>query len=724
MACAARSHPFAWSLKLNVASRRLLSTFGSILAWLSPISALNRVQRAPSLSRRIQFQRQGASRASILISLLVVSLNAGVALAIEGRLGQSALWFESQRSGQGWVVEVLDDSRATLAWFTYDEQGGQRWLYSLGQIVRDESGERIEFVDLFQTTGGRFGPNFDPIAVQSVRVGEAVLMFESCAQGQFEYSAFGQSERIPVERIAKTMAAGCAPVHGTPGEKVRAYASQSGSWFDVDRNGEGFQLQWTSDDKALFGWYTYDNEGHQFWLTGVGAKDGDRIVFPEIYSTRGGRFGSGFDPEDVELVAWGRVELSLGCGSGSIRYASDLPEFGSGEYSIVQLTHAVRAGCPWVPPKLTDLYDIQWMTIPIVEGTPIEPRRVQPKSIADDGTVVGLGTREPFASGQALQRWRPGDSDWQLLTDHSLSATVAKIAPDGSFVRVTEISNSDPAGRYGPMTFRDGEGLTPLPLLILDRSTTDGFSTAGSRLVGRGRYIGELGERPWVWDAQNGQVELPIVPGAVGTLPMCASESSGLVAGRALRFSGGMTIPRPFALRWSNGSTPVVIKDGSGTELGLAQQCSADGRIVYGSYQSADLPQHPNYGQSWVWLAPDRVEYLGKLPEADLDDYLIGGASLDGTIAVGSYLKFDRLGFVGSRGFLWTQDTGLVDLHPLLVELGSEFDSEVLSEITISPSGRYILLSGFTRPTPGNPTDPRIFRAGVLHLEVRAQQVK
>ncbi|HET6545177.1 MAG TPA: hypothetical protein VFG55_00345, partial [Rhodanobacteraceae bacterium] len=49
--------------------------------------------------------------------------------------GHSAMWYDPARSGEGWVLEVLADDFVLLDWYTYDEQGGQRWLQGIGEIV-------------------------------------------------------------------------------------------------------------------------------------------------------------------------------------------------------------------------------------------------------------------------------------------------------------------------------------------------------------------------------------------------------------------------------------------------------------------------------------------------------------------------------------------------------------------------------------------------------------
>ena len=79
----------------------------------------------------------------------------------------------------------------------------------------------------------------------------------------------------------------------------------SAAWYSPVRDGEGWIVEIHADDRALMTWFTYDEAGGQRWLIGEGEvvrdeDDGDGILFSELYATRGGRFGDGFDASQVE----------------------------------------------------------------------------------------------------------------------------------------------------------------------------------------------------------------------------------------------------------------------------------------------------------------------------------------------------------------------------------------------------------------------------------------
>ena len=44
----------------------------------------------------------------------------------------------------------------------------------------------------------------------------------------------------------------------------------TGSWFDPSHNGEGFLIEKLNSELALVYWFTYDSNGNQAWIVGVG----------------------------------------------------------------------------------------------------------------------------------------------------------------------------------------------------------------------------------------------------------------------------------------------------------------------------------------------------------------------------------------------------------------------------------------------------------------------
>lgn len=614
--------------------------------------------------------------------------------------GHSALWYDPARDGEGWVLEILPDDRALLYWFTYDDEGNQRWLQAVGSITDGEEGPAIEFPELYVTRGAEFGSGFDPNNVEREVVGVAAMTFEECDNGTFSYTAFGQSQTIQVQRLTQTMAAGCQPINGVPGQPIKEYAGQSGSWFDTAHDGEGFALHWLSRDEAVVTWYTYDSEGNQYWMIGVGRYENGQIVFPEIQSTRGARFGEAFDPEDVERFGWGSLTMNLKCSSGSARYESNLAEFESGEFNLIRLTHLKQPGCPYVRPKLWDLYEIIWNEIPIEQGTPIEPNNIQADSIADDGTIAARFLKDYFGTVN-LALWRPEADGWEFVPRRIADGHLF-IAPNGDGVAATDrIVHQDKP--IMPLLWTDGLGWKPLSGLVLDRSIVNGTSHDLSRVVGTGSEFDEE-EISWIWDAQHGQQPLPETTTKTQTNPTWVSNDGRIVVGTELiPPEEGSSIPAIVAIRWDNGGTPTRIRDDSGVLLQIASACDKNCRLSFGSGQSEYNPDHPHLGQAWYSADSGAFAYFGALPDAiDLGTavYVVTDVSADGSLVLGSYSTIND-SVVGpdeltSRAYIWTQRTGMVSVRSLIEDLGIGDDKwRTMNGVSVSSNGEKILLSGF-----------------------------
>jgi hypothetical protein len=617
--------------------------------------------------------------------------------------GHGGHWYDPARDGEGWVLEILESDSALLYWFTYDEDGGQRWMTAVGSIVSDDSGERIDFPQLVVTRGGRFGPDFDPDDVEREAVGSATLRFSGCDAGEFVYEAFGQNQTIPIQRLAYTMGVWCESLNGVPGRDASAEAGQSGSWFDPAHDGEGYTLQWMSPDQALLTWYSYDAEGHQYWMLGVGQLVDGHLHFPDLHSTRGARFGEAFDPADVERFAWGQLTLTLGCDAGQADYDSALTGFGAGALDLKRLTRLHDIACPWQRPKLTDLYDISVTPIPIAPNMPMEPNLIQVQSITDDGTVFGVVGRE---NGHQVVRFVPGASEWEALPNDNLYDPIF-VPSDGSFIVATESVSDMPST---PVIWREDAGWQPLGNLLFENSVVTGSSLDRRYLAGEGRNS-DGRDFPWLWSAETGQVQLAISDDIPAGRPHAVSNDGRIVTGISLRFINGF--PRARAIRWVDGGPPEQLYDIGGAELGLSSKCNADCSLIFGSDQVSVDFEHPHARQAWYWRAPGVSGYLGKVEGASfsvINPYWIGDVTDDGTLVGGNYTILPGLG----EAFVWTQHTGMVSLRPLLDELGLEPWS-ARAAVSVSSTGHLILLRG--EQSNGGGLDGR---AAVLHLKPKS----
>ena len=105
-----------------------------------------------------------------------------------GTIGASytGSWYDPAQVGHGIFVEVLTDNRFLAAWFTFDPAGTQQsWFLGVGTY----SGDTATVSAVYQPTGGRWIPNFDPSRVVNNRWGTLKFTFTDCNHGKVEFAS-------------------------------------------------------------------------------------------------------------------------------------------------------------------------------------------------------------------------------------------------------------------------------------------------------------------------------------------------------------------------------------------------------------------------------------------------------------------------------------------------------------------------------------------------------
>ncbi|MEM9301294.1 MAG: M14 family zinc carboxypeptidase [Pseudomonadota bacterium] len=253
--------------------------------------------------------------------------------------GSTAAYFDPTHDGEGFLIEIVDAALAVVYWFTYDENGAQRWYTGNGEI----RGNEIVVEDLLGVAGGRFGDAFDPDAIERFRVGRLSLLFTGCDGAQLRFGTPGKVFRQDLVRLSEVSGLGCGS-----GITPDNAAFATGSWFDPARSGEGFVVQALADGRGLVYWFTFDTEGQPAWYFGTGdLTDSGVVTIEDAFVTSGGRFGDDFDPDDVVLERWGTLRFRFGCTGGSMSYDDTPPGFGAGSFDIAALTRPAGAEtCP------------------------------------------------------------------------------------------------------------------------------------------------------------------------------------------------------------------------------------------------------------------------------------------------------------------------------------------------------------------------------------------
>ena len=548
----------------------------------------------PFAARALRFLRTGfLSFVPLFLALLPPSTAiaedepAPVYATIEA--GHSAMWYDRARSGEGWMLEILPDDGAVVYWFTFDDEGNPRWLTGNGHVVRGESGDEVRFDHLIAVHGPRFGPDYDPADAVREDKGSATFRFHDCDTGEIAFDAYDRQGSFPLTRLTRTMGAtGCRPLHGTPGEPVQPYAGQSGSWYDRAFSGQGYSLAWMANGDAALVWFTFDAEGNPYWLTATGRQEGERIVFPELISVRGGRFADPFEREDVIRTPWGRLELALECDTGEAVYEPTEEGFAEGQFDLTRLTRLESPACPWVRPKLTDLYDFEWTELPIpAYTTPLNPVHFEMHSIADDGTVLGGGRWDSWAG---VVRLRPNETEWEKMLEGGGEPFVT---PDGQTIYASRVVDAPPEETIRftyrqLMMWREATGWQPLPGTIYPNNVTYGMSQNGNWLVGIGYSLNASRSYPWKWSEETGQITL-----GGSASPLGISNDGEIIVG-----SHALSTRR--AVQWVNGEPQYLVDENhGGVQLGVARACNADCSLVAGFYWNPPYSDNPNSRRAW-----------------------------------------------------------------------------------------------------------------------------
>ncbi|HVF35161.1 MAG TPA: hypothetical protein VND91_07530 [Candidatus Saccharimonadia bacterium] len=276
----------------------------------------------------------------------------------------SGVWFDPARSGEGIVIEELDDAvgwwrsgaqRVLVSWFTFDPAGEPLWIVGQGGVYGDNA---VLVRDAYVARGRGFASS--GVATRT-RWGRIDLEFSGTPA-----LPGGGLMRIRWNGVPGYGSGTLAYRQATPlgigdplssrGELVTATPppftyGRSGTYIVDGRDGDGVILQ----ESALIGggqptralsqlvWYTFDPRGAPLWLVGA-AFGADRYAF-DVYRARGTPFGAGFDPDDVERVLWGRVELEVrDCDVVALRYRSNDPAYGEGRVTTRRLSRPPRIG--------------------------------------------------------------------------------------------------------------------------------------------------------------------------------------------------------------------------------------------------------------------------------------------------------------------------------------------------------------------------------------------
>jgi len=164
-----------------------------------------------SLSDRLEYQR--------------LSQLAGTTCDTQSDFQQySGAWYNPERAGEGFLIEVLPDNAIVVYWFTHkpDDSGEQAWMIGSGSIehavilAAPPPGPNpvgiAEIEPIHQPLGGVFGEDFDPAAVEFIEWGSLTLELldddSMRVRWDSQLDGFGTGD-YALERLTRPLLAEC-----------------------------------------------------------------------------------------------------------------------------------------------------------------------------------------------------------------------------------------------------------------------------------------------------------------------------------------------------------------------------------------------------------------------------------------------------------------------------------------------------------------------------------
>lgn len=240
-------------------------------------------------------------------------------------------WFDVTHNGEGFTVTFINAGTAVVYWFTYDRHGNQRWYFGIASV----QGTRLVVEDLLTSSGGRFGPGFNPAEVEITSVGSLVLNFYEEGRAKADYLLGSNSGYMDLIRLSQPFDS--------------ANPATAGDWrnslmFDPTHDGEGYVVEVLPNGRVVVYWFTYDKSGNQAWMIGTVIGNFDDGVSLPMDRPVGGNFGAGFDPDNVNVLGNGTANMTIQCGGDmSVSFVG-----GSTAFPAVTLNLQLLGG--YVPP--------------------------------------------------------------------------------------------------------------------------------------------------------------------------------------------------------------------------------------------------------------------------------------------------------------------------------------------------------------------------------------
>ncbi len=238
----------------------------------------------------------------------------------------SGSWYNVQTPGQGFNLDMVNPGRFLFYFYGFHDDGEQLWLYGdYNPGPATFAWNKPLTLDMYVLDGG----GFQDFSAPSSRVwGTARVSFETCRHAIVELTGESGVQVLQLDKLNTSYGLNCslggsglAAKHGSLGEFAPLSATAtmsfppeiSGSWYNVQTPGQGFNLDLVNPDRFLLYFYGFHNDGEQLWLYGdydPGATTfaWDKSLTLEMYVLDGGGFQSFTSPSSR---VWGTARISF-----------------------------------------------------------------------------------------------------------------------------------------------------------------------------------------------------------------------------------------------------------------------------------------------------------------------------------------------------------------------------------------------------------------------------
>lgn len=123
-------------------------------------------------------------------------------------------------------------------------------------------------------------------------------------------------------------------------------AGITGSWFNSDQSGQGWNIEMLSTGQFTFYFYGYEDGGERLWLIGLANNNGDSNITADVLRFSGMGFGENFDPASTSNEKVGSMTFDFtDCDKGTVDFTPSSGDLSAFSIPVARLTSIDSIDC-------------------------------------------------------------------------------------------------------------------------------------------------------------------------------------------------------------------------------------------------------------------------------------------------------------------------------------------------------------------------------------------